>query len=273
MSSTLENAPLVELIAELRWDSQAALRAPVAGGAGHAFMANSAGALDGFFMRFGGAVSILGYSESERLVPVQFPTFAHQPIYRFKQKGDGETRSLYQVGGGIFSANAVPPYRSWSTFEPVVRKGVDALLKSRNDNEATSPFTAISLRYIDAFGPDLTGDRSVNEFFSQVLGVSIGVPEALAQHLRTEASITPVLQLQIPMKDSMVMSVSLGEGVANGKKAIMMDTSVATTLAVPADIDEVVNVFNIAHEAIARSFLQLTRPIAHLMSSTDNGAT
>ncbi|WP_185597938.1 TIGR04255 family protein [Burkholderia cepacia] len=265
MSTSRENAPLVELVAELRWESAIAIKPPVIGGAGPAFVATNTSALDGFFMRFGGAASNLSYTESERLIPVGFPILAHQAVYRFKHNESGETRSLYQIGSGLFSANAIPPYKSWTSFEPVVRNGVEALLKSRDPSEASQPFTAVSLRYIDAFGPQHTEGRDVMRFLTEVLGIGITVPPALSRHLRADTPIKPVLQLQIPMAEGMVMSVAIGEGVANGQQALMMDTSVATTLPVPANLEVVMGLFKRAHDTISESFTQLVKPIDHVM--------
>jgi uncharacterized protein (TIGR04255 family) len=259
----------VELIAELRWASAAPTQAPLGGTAGPVFILN-VGALNGIVERFGAIASELGYAESERLVPPNFPSITYQPVIRYKHKENGETRSLYQLGAGIFSVHAVPPYKSWSTFEPVVRNGIDALLKARDEADTNRDFSAVSLRYIDAFGPNLTEGRPVASFLSDVLGIQINIPTALAKHLRKDSTITPALQFQLPMNDGMVMSVSLGEGSANGIKAIMMDTSIATTLPVQASLESVMASFRTAHDAISGSFQQLVKPIEHLMPSKGN---
>lgn len=61
------------------------------------------------------------------------------------------------------------------------------------------------------------------------------------------------------------MSVAIGEGVANGQQALMMDTSVATTLPVPANLEVVMGLFKRAHDTISESFTQLVKPIDHVM--------
>jgi hypothetical protein len=60
---------------------------------------------------------------------------------------------------GVFSANAIPPYRSWSVFSPEVEAGIDILLAVRDDAEKQAMFNPVTLRYIDAFRPDLIRDR------------------------------------------------------------------------------------------------------------------
>lgn len=273
MSPSRGNAPLVELIAELRWaPSPVGTQLAEGGGLGPTLITGNTNALEGFFMRFGGAVSHnLAHTETERLVPGGFPIMAHQPVYRFKHLEAGETRSLYQVGAGLFSANAVPPYESWSKFKPVIRGGVEALLASRSPEERESSFSAISLRYIDAFGPAHTEGRDVGPFISEVLGIQVAIPDALSRHQRQGAYLKPMVQLQIPMEKGLVMNVAIGEGVANSQTAIMMDTSVSTTFPVPANIDAVMEVYEQAHEAISYSFGQLVKPIEHLMPFKSQG--
>ena len=267
MSEPRENAPLVELIAELRWSpdpSQMVFPQVMGGQPGPQLITGNA--QEGFFLRFGNEAHRLQHLDTERLMPGGFPATLHQPVYRFRQRTpQGQTTTLYQVGPGLFSANAVPPYESWSTFEPVVRNGVQALIASRDRSEIEVPFSAISLRYIDAFTPYHTEGRDVRSFLQDVLGVSIQIPEGLTQHLRTGETIRPVLQLQIPMQDGYVMNVAFGEGVANDIPAVMMDATISTTFPITASLDAVMQVFAQEHAAIDSSFTSLIARISHLM--------
>ncbi len=266
MSESVENAPLVELIAEVRWEpgypQSVASGAPL--GMAPSFLMPGP-ELEEFFMRFGGSMIAAGYSETERLVPGNFPLMMHQPVYRFKTKEEHSTKSLYQTGPGLFSANAVPPYESWDTFGPVVRKGLEILIASRTAKEADLPFTATNLRYIDAFGEKLTQGRSVNDFVRDVLGIKIDLPKGLSQHLTAGGKPKPSVQFQIPMANGVLLSLGVGEGIANGQTAIMMDTSVATTMQVEPSVAAVMKSFDDAHKAIDSTFRALIEPIKHLM--------
>ena len=74
MSTTFKNAPLIELIAELRWNVHSPpLGTPQTPLASIALMALNANQFDEFFMRFGGEVYKLGYERAERLLPSGFP--------------------------------------------------------------------------------------------------------------------------------------------------------------------------------------------------------
>lgn len=265
VSASRENAPLVELIAELRWDVAPSQVMQLGVGSGSTFISASTSAIESFFMRMGAAAQRLSHTETERLIPGGLPIVQHQPVYRFKRSEDDQPRTLYQVGPGMFSANAVPPYESWASFEPVVRAGVDALLNNRIPEERETPFSAISLRYIDAFGSYHREGKDVGRFIAEVLGLSLSIPAALSQHLHPDSVIKPIIQLQIPMRDGFVMSVGVGEGTVSSQAAIILDTTVATTLPVPARLDTVMEMYGVAHDAIDSSFSGLVEPIDHLM--------
>lgn len=266
MSSAVENAPLVELIAEVRWEPGFQQSVPAGAPDGMAPLFLMPGPeLEEFFMRFGGSMIAAGYSETERLVPGNFPLIMYQPVYRFKTKEEHSTKSLYQTGPGLFSANAVPPYESWDTFGPVVRKGLEILIAARTAKEADLPFTATNLRYIDAFGENLTEGRSVSDFIRDVLGIRIDLPTGVSQHLASGSKPKPSVQFQIPMANGVLLSLGVGEGMANGQTAIMMDTSVATTLPVEPSVAAVMKAFDDAHKAIDATFRALIEPIKHLM--------
>ncbi|MGH8111044.1 MAG: TIGR04255 family protein, partial [Rhodanobacteraceae bacterium] len=162
MSRTFQNAPLVEIVAELRW---AAPGLSAKDKAGHAVIAplTLTSAIEPFFVRISGAVAKRGFDRSESIVPAG-PVLPHQMIYRYRRSD--ERPVLAQVGPGRFSVNALPPYKTWAEFRPWLEYGVQALLESL---EGVPPLRA-SLRYIDAFGPNLTDGRTAGAFLTDVLG-------------------------------------------------------------------------------------------------------
>jgi uncharacterized protein (TIGR04255 family) len=266
MSTTLENAPLVELIAEVRWPCSPVQGIAPSGGSviTGGFLAAPLGNNE-FFDHFSASVHAEGYSRSERLVPLGSPEFPHQAVYRFKKSDEQQTTSLYQLGPGIFSANAVPPYESWREFDPVIRRGVECLLAARGQADRHTPFSSLSLRYIDLFRPELTEGRTVDAFIREVFKIDVSLPHALAQHVPQGEVARPFLQFQLPMNGGFVMNFAVGEGIADGKPGIIMDTSVATTVEVAPNVNAVMENFIAAHNAIDVSFRALIEPIAHLM--------
>ena len=74
-------------------------------------------------------------------MPLGSPFVLHQPVYRFRSETKDKTSIIYQVGYGLFSVHGIPPYRSWDKFLPFVTSGIDALLKSRPEDDARQTFS------------------------------------------------------------------------------------------------------------------------------------
>lgn len=267
MTVSFENAPLVEIIAELRWNPQP-LPPQAVGGVGSApmtVMAVNTNSFDEFFMRFGGEVYQHGFQRAERVVPTGFPLMMFQPVYRYRKSADSDASVLYQAGVGMFSANAIPPYRSWDSFSPKVEAGIEALLKTRSDLERDIPFSSISLRYLDAFGPALTAGRDIGAFIRDVLGITLELPDGISKHVLPGQTVKPFLQLAMPLANGMTMNVGIGEGMVNNEAAIIMDTTVGTSSDTAPDKSSVMAALNAARSVIHEMFFQLTKPIEDLM--------
>ena len=271
MPVTFKNAPLVELIAELRWNptAQGAQLLEHPSIAAPTFISMNTTPFEEFFMRFGANVHQQGFQRAERVSPAGFPVVAFQPVFRFRQPPENNAAVLYQVGAGLFSANAVPPYRTWNDFVPVVERGVAALLASRGEEEKNTPFISTSVRYIDAFRAAITQGQEVAAFIEKSLGISISLPEALTKNIADGRQHKPFLQLQLPMPNDMSMNLGIGEGLANKEPAIIMDTTVVTTMQVAATVNDVMCVMHAAHDAIHRVFFELTASIQHLMQPAE----
>lgn len=264
MSVSIENAPLIELIAELRWESNGERL-----GSHGPKVIHSSSEVEQFFMKFGAVVHQLGYSEPTRIVPPQIPLLQGQPVLRFNMDRGGSTRSLYQIGPGVFSANAVPPYMSWLEFAPVVRRGVEALLKARPAAEVSQPITGLTLRYLDAFGPLHMQGKDPASFIADTLGVNVALPEALTQHLQQGKKWSSFLQFQLPVGEGVTMGFAIGEGIANDAPAMLMDTSISATGSFAPNADDLMLTFDQAHSIISKTFKDLMRPISHLMPAKE----
>lgn len=263
---TFKNAPLVEIIAELRWNPQPPPPQITGGGnAPVAVMSVNTNSFDEFFMRFGGEVYQQGFQRAERIVPAGFPIMLFQPIYRYRKATDLDASVLYQVGAGIFSANAIPPYQSWDDFSPTVEAGIEAMLKIRSDAERAAPFSSVSLRYLDAFGPNFTQGRDTGTFIREVLGIKLDLPEGLSKHVAPGKKFKPAIQLALPLPNGMIMNVGVGEGMVNNEVTIIMDTTVGTTTEIAADKMSAMSALNAARSVIHEMFFDLTKPIAGLM--------
>ncbi|MES2046790.1 MAG: TIGR04255 family protein [Pseudomonadota bacterium] len=267
MPITLNNSPIVELIAEMRWDTPSqALPGPQVPGAPTGIVTNQADC-ESFFMRFTGHAFALGFQQMERLAPHGFPIFSHQPVFRFRS--NNTPGLLYQIGAGYFSVHATPPYRTWDDFSPIIRSGLEALIAARGADENELPFPHIGLRYLDAFKEPLTRGRDIASFMSEVLGITLALPHGISKHIMLGNQYKPSLQLQIPMLGEKIMQIGIGEGMSNNEPAFIMDTTVTTTSAVQPDIDVIMNTLNASHAIIHEMFFEITAPIMELMQPTE----
>jgi uncharacterized protein (TIGR04255 family) len=266
MIETFAKAPLVEIVAELRWQPSQ-LQTPLSpAGAGPPLLTGvfiGDTKLEEFFLGFASQVNKLGFPRAERLIPSGVPLIPFQPVWRFR-KSDEKGTVLYQIGPGLFSANAVPPYRSWRDFSPSVKSGVEALLQTRAEAEKSSSFFSAVLRYINGFDSELTQGREVGSFMADVLKIEIKVPNAIRKHMLESSAIKPALVLAVPIVGA-TMTVNIAEAQVSGKPAILMDSNVASRLELAADVDLIMERFHRAREVLHEMFMELTEPIHPLM--------
>ena len=258
MPISFKNSPIVELIAEVKWG----VSSQMIPGAPMGIVTNTAECED-FFMRFGGPAFAAGYVQAERLVPHGFPLMAHQPALRFRQ--NGARGLLLQIGPGILTVNATPPYKTWTDFEPEIRKGLEALFVARSESENGRPFTGLSLRYLDAFNDSLTGRRDIATFMKAVLGIEVLLPEAITRNAALNAVIKSGVQVQVPMLNERMLSLAVGEGVTNNEPSYVMDTTVFARRPIEPEIEILMTEFAASRAVIHSMFFDLTAPIADLM--------
>src|SRR5690242_9194487 len=146
--------PLVEIVAEFRWDiggvqavpeQFAGAPLPVADGTAHEI----------HFMTFGSKAAARGFGLFERVIPTGFPLLAGQPTFRYRNTTAVEGAPVFQLGPGVFTVNLVPPYQSWASFVPYIDLGLGLLFDSRSPEQQQVPFSEVRLRYFDAFGDNL----------------------------------------------------------------------------------------------------------------------
>ena len=113
---SFEKAPLVEIIAELRWLPLGLAAAQQ----GQMLLTLGGSDPDSFHFAFGRRQEVAAFANTEKLVPPGFPTPWHHIVWRFRNPEiEG---ALLQIGPGIFTANALQPYRRWSEFRGTVEQ-------------------------------------------------------------------------------------------------------------------------------------------------------
>lgn len=164
-----ENAPLIEVIAEVRWVLIPLRAIPGAQVDPH---------FGAFTQEFARAVKLGGYIFDEMIIPPNVPLelFAGQPVRRFRRKPGGWP--LFQIGPGLLTANIVPPYKGWAIFREVLSEGLSLLFDAYPLASQYLHINRMELRYIDAFvrehGYDPSGD-----FLASNLGIEVRMPDGI----------------------------------------------------------------------------------------------
>lgn len=268
MEIEFENAPLVELIAEVRWGvpSFPSYLSP-AGVTPNVLVSSDQD--DEFFRCFGDKAATIGFVRSESLIPLGFQAMPFQPAVRYPRVSSAGGTHVYQLGKGFFSAHATPPYRSWKDFSPVVTAGVKILLECRLENEKNLPFNVLNLRYIDAFTHSLTQGRKTIDFISKILGFDIKIPASILNHAKDPSQIVPFIQLTVPINYGQIHLV-IAEGKVNNEPSIIYDTTISRTDITDSSIENVMGAFDSIHDLMREIFIGLTGPISDLMKPKEN---
>lgn len=261
-TTILQNSPVLELIAEVRWHHELASEPQLQAGA-QIGIAISGSQHEDIFKRFAGLAGSFGFYQQERLIPHGFPIVVGEPVMRFRS--EKEPGVIYQIGLGIFSVNATQPYKSWTDFSPFIEQGFNAVTSIRRDMGDDAPFLPVSLRYIDAFQEPLLQNQEMHAFLAKSLGVEISLPRGITKNLAGGKHCKPSLRLEIPMENEMTMQISIGEGMVHQQRTVILDSVVVNHSPIASEVDALMNTLNQAHSVLHDMFFEVTEPIMNLM--------
>jgi uncharacterized protein (TIGR04255 family) len=266
MTISFEKAPLKEIIVDLRWGAsriprELPLNQPISLPPA-SFLVDSAH--EHLFMNLGEELSKMGYGRSERLTPAGFPSLPTQSVYRYQSNSEELKSVLFQAGLGQFSAHGVLPYKSWEEFLPRVRNGLEALLKVYLETFGEQPFSQVTLRYIDFFEEELVQGRDVATFMSEVLSISVQLPDFLTAIVTEKRTKDMVVKFSMPVAAGM-LTITIADGKFNNRAGILLDTLVSQSGAIAPTVDIIVEVLNASYATLHHMFLSLTKPIHELM--------
>lgn len=257
MNEIFQNAPLVEIVAELRWQIPQLAAADQAGNPIQLpIVLTDNNAMTALFHRTTAAVGKHGFDRLEELVPPGAPVavLLSQMMYRYRRTD--EVPVLAQIGPGMFSVNALPPYKSWKEFRPHLEGGIEGLLEALADKSELT----VSLRYIDAFRHDLTSSRDAKTFATEVLGFRLDLPTTLQAHLTKGAQARMSFRVALPVP-GMSMMITVSDGQLGADPVVLMNTDVHLEKALPSDKQTILSALDEAHDLIHRTFLDMTQPI------------
>jgi len=268
MAINFQNAPLIEVIVELRWGVAHPFPQPgMMNIPGQQFHVNlEASQNEEFFMNFGAECGARGLQRAERIIPQGFPVLPGQVVYRFRSN-DRNNQNLLQIGTGVFTVNALPPYNGWASFQTLVGRGIDALLASRPAADANVGFTSVSVRFINGFGTEYFESTSRLSFLRS-LGFVLQVPVELENVSREDESTFFNLNYVTGLQSGAKLQVNLGEGAKDGMPIQVVELG-TTYENVDATPEALLGVINDSHDMIEKIFMDMTIPIHAQMKPTE----
>ena len=266
MNETFQNAPLVEIVAELRWQIPQLAAADQAGNPIQLPIALADNAMTALFHRTTSAVGKHGFDRLEQLFPPSssMPVLLPQMMYRYRRTD--EVPVLAQIGPGMFSVNALPPYKTWKEFHPYLEGGVEGLLEALTDK----PELTVSLRYIDAFKHDLTSSRDAKAFATEVLGFRLDLPPTLQARLTEGAQARMSFQVALPVP-RLSMTITVSDGQLGTDSVVLMNTDVRIENVLPSDKKAILSALDNAHDLIHGTFLDMTKSLQDKLRSVPVG--
>lgn len=211
-----EDAPLVEVIAEVRWRLLPISSMPGA-------------EIDPLFERglnkARAALAELGFSNEERLVPADVPIefLAGKPMFRYRP--DHNQWPLVQLGPGLLTVNVTPPYEGWADFRKSIAAGVGVADDVFGFTSQMSIVRSCEVRYIDAF-TERHGMHDPTSFLAEELSMPVSPPMGVLEKLqRTGSAVLPNVKFQFPIqdRDHDTMLLSAFHGTHNGRDAVIYD--------------------------------------------------
>lgn len=233
--SKLKNAPLLEVIFELRWNitNQADLgKVQYLHGDLYALLK------DDFPVR-------------ESLIPAGFPSnlLVNSPSYRFRRKENGYP--LFQIGPGILSLNTTDEFYEWEEYFSWCKALLSAFLKVYPYDKEES-FRA-GLIYIDFFKLDIA-KQNILDFVNKNLSMELKQRFYKTTHLPKSLNFSTSFQTNLGQ-----LSVALNTG-KNSKQddGLVLQTTLSSSDFQP-DTSQIVDWLENSHEFSSNLFKEMTK--------------
>ena len=239
----MKNAPLVEIIAELRWEDGLTTKPP------SIFF----GMDESLYVRLGIALGKQGYDRLERTQPEGMPAQSGSVVYRYR-RDDDQQNTLYQAGPGVFTANGLPPYNSWKEFEPVIEQGLTALLNIKAFDQSKP--VELVLRYVDAFSADHLAGMNYSDFVEEVVGVRYNPTKAAIGFADRVDSVRFNASHVSEAGDKLILEVGQGRNSSN-ESVMVMNTSAISREFIAADVETVISQLSRLQDVLHDTFFEM----------------
>ena len=207
-----DNAPLIEVIAEIRWALQ-----NIMGSAGIQIDPH----FTAFSEDFESAAKQLGFTHIEKLIPDNVPLEIVPKTVVFRYRNRPNLWPCMQIGPGVATANIVPPYQGWNEFRPHVRTMIDLLMRSYPLPERYLNIDRLELRYIDAFRK-IHGMETPTIFVKNNLQIRYELPQELASICdggQDKIELQGTFKFPLAEPQNAVGSVQVSTGTAHDEPA------------------------------------------------------
>jgi len=237
-ATKLPNAPLQEVIFELRWKLN--------------FDSDSQSRSDKEFQFAFAKFSALSSDKLKHKVilkPSAFPDvlFVNRPIYQFWAAEN--LYPVFQIGPGVFTVNETEKNYEWEYFRNLILEGVEWLTQSYSDK---LDFTVAELRYIDAIEVNDDNEKDLIKFIADNLKIEI------KNHI-IEGKLTDFqLHQRFRIDNENYFNLLLTNGIKNSNqsKAIILQTSYNKTSNI--SLENLKGWIDAAHDTCSSLFKKMT---------------
>ncbi len=249
----LPNAPLIEVVFELRWTLKGGQEIPPAlhVDPGFELLAEN----------FENASRSHGFEFRKDMDPATPGPMGHSVKYRY-MRSSNEPFPLWQIGPGIFACNQATEY-DWDTYKELVSRGLQTLFASypKIKSFPLKP-VYLELRYIDAFNEELLGHKDLIKFLSNDTSFSAEVSDFLKSDKFVEDT-NGLVRIAKSFKNDRdtIFQIEIGTGQANQKPGLVVISQVkkkSNTIDVGATakskIKNIMKWLDSAHEATSPFF-------------------
>ena len=253
MHFAYNNAPLVEVVAELHW-----------------FLTEihqeSKTKIDPYYYIFQAEflknAEKLGLKHTEMMIPSFVPSELTPNQPRIRLRKNPEEWPIVQIGPGILTAHMVPPYSGWNEFEKFLFNSVDKFFDSHPKARDGLQIEKLRLRYIDGFDEKF-GFGRIAEFSKEMLGMNSPLPKAFIENcVKKDSEVTLLIEGRFlnHSPDGSSSTLKLTPGVVKGKEALVLETVCETidNTEVMVDSATIIDWFKDAHANLREQFNQLT---------------
>jgi uncharacterized protein (TIGR04255 family) len=232
--SRLSNAPLLEVIFELKWSVESEEEL------------NKCQYLHGDLY----AKIREKYPHRELLVPAIVPieTYRHQPAHRFRVVSNGYP--LVQVGPGILTVNTTDKKYEWKEYKQWILEAVSNLIEVYSFNTNTLLF--LSLRYFDFLSFNFN-EQDVYKFLSKYLHTDI------QQEFYDNASLPLSTNINFNYATEFgEFLVNITKGINRGKEGLILQFNMSNKNINP-DVSQIQKWLDEAHQICSDTFKNMTK--------------